>query len=322
MSTLSFPGLGIGEFSINRVAFSLWGRDVAWYGVIITIGIICAFICVMYRSRQEGISYDDVYDYALFCIVAGIIGARAYYVLTSLDNYHSFYEVIAIWNGGLAIYGGIIGGILAVLAVAKVKKQNPLKMLDMIASAIPLAQAIGRWGNFVNAEAYGYETTLPWRMGIGRAGYWIYVHPTFLYESLWNLIGFLIINRLYKRKKYDGNIFLSYVAWYGFGRMFIEGLRADSLYVGPFRISQMLAGVTFLVSAVLLVVLAKKYRGKSYRFAGMTETDTAAEQKNAAVPASEKEGTKQQEEEIIENSQDEQMQESKTEDIKDEGKNH
>ena len=262
---LSFPGLGIEEFPVKEVAFSIFGRDVAWYGVIITVGIMLAVAYVLNRAKYyEGIKEDDIIDFALFVIPIAIIGARAYYVLTSLDQYDSFKEMIAIWEGGLAIYGAVIGGALTALVICLIKKIKILKMYDMLVPAVMIGQMIGRWGNFVNAEAHGGVTDIFIRMGI-RTEYMteaIYVHPTFLYESLWNFVGFLLINSYYKKKKYHGEIFFMYAAWYGFGRFLIEGLRTDSLYVGPFRISQVIGLVSFVAGVFFLVFLYfKKGRG-------------------------------------------------------------
>ena len=261
---MSFPGLGIGEFKLNKIAFTLLGRPIAWYGIIITIGIILAVLYVMNRGKYEGVSQDDILDYSIFVIPIAIIGARAYYVLTSLDQYDTFMEAIAIWEGGLAIYGAIIGGALTALVVSLIKKIKILKMFDMLVPAVMIGQMIGRWGNFVNAEAHGGVTDIFIRMGI-RTDFManpIYVHPTFLYESLWNLVGFILLNAYYKKKKYHGEIFLMYMTWYGIGRFFIEGLRTDSLYVGPFRISQVIGIVSFGVGAVCLVYFYfKKAKG-------------------------------------------------------------
>ena len=259
MNTLSFPGLGIDPFQINRVAFRLFGRPIAWYGIIITVGIVLAVLYVMWRAKQNDIKSDDILDLALVTVPCGILGARLYFVLTSLDHFDSFWEIFAIWEGGLAIYGGIIAGAIAVLVTTHIKKLSFFKLADMITPAVLIGQILGRWGNFFNVEAYGTETTLPWRMGILRFGEWSYVHPTFLYESLWNVLGFVLINLFYGFKKekthkqYDGQIFLMVFAWYGFGRMFIEGLRTDSLYVGPFRISQVVGALCFLAGASLLI---------------------------------------------------------------------
>lgn len=255
-NTLSFPGLGIGEFNINEVAFNVFGRNVAWYGIIITFGIIVAFSYALYRSSYEGISHDDILDYTIFTIIPGIIGARAYYVIMDgIENYPTFIDMIAIWNGGLAIYGGLIAGAVSVFIVSRVKKIKFTKVADLISPGVMIAQAIGRWGNFCNAEAYGTETTLPWRMGINHGIFGTeYVHPTFLYESLWNVLGFILINIFYKKKKFDGEIFLSYITWYGFGRMFIEGLRTDSLMLGQVRVSQLLAALCFTVGMTLIII--------------------------------------------------------------------
>lgn len=262
MVTVSFPGLGIGEISFNKVAFSLFGTiEVRWYGIIMVTGIILAFLYAYYRSKHEGISFDDLLDYAIFTVVSGIVGARLYYVITSGQKY-TFGEIFAIWNGGIAIYGAIIGGATALLCVSLYKKIKWQKAFDMVCPGVMIGQIVGRWGNFFNGEAYGESPAADnllyfMRMELRHEG-WTnsYIcQPTFLYESLWNLIGFLIINALYKKKKYDGQVFLMYITWYGFGRMFIEGLRTDSLMVGTFRISQVVAFLCFIVGLALLIYL-------------------------------------------------------------------
>ena len=284
MTTVSFPGLGIGEFSFSREAFSIGDKPVYWYGVIIMCGIVVAFLYALYHAKVEGIKVDDVFDLALFVVPCGVIGARLYYVLTTLGEgrYRTFTDVIAVWEGGLAIYGGIIAGALAVLGVCLYKKINVFKVMDMVAPGVMIAQAIGRWGNFCNGEAFGRPVSEGdplyfIRMGLQStytAGYRSeqgvfptnaldYYHPTFLYESLWNVVGFILITLLYRKKKFNGQVVLSYLAWYGFGRMFIEGLRTDSLYVGPLRISQVVGLVCFVVGAGLLVagfILSRKGR--------------------------------------------------------------
>ena len=255
ISTLSFPGLGIGEFNVNSVAFTIFGREVAWYGVIITLGIVLACTYVMFRAKQNGIKEDDVLDLALFVVPFGVIGARLYYVIMEIDRYDSLWDVIAIWNGGLAIYGGIIAGGLTAFFVARYKKIDILLLLDILAPAVMIGQILGRWGNFMNAEAYGAPTDLPWRMGIHTVFTDTYVHPTFLYESLWNLVGFLLLNFFFKKKQYNGQIFFGYIAWYGLGRFFIEGLRADSLYLfgTSIRTSQLVAALCVLVGGGMLI---------------------------------------------------------------------
>ena len=275
-TTVSFPGLGIEEFSFDRVAFDLFGKPIYWYGVIIMLGIVAAFIHAYLRCKQEGIKADDILDVGLFTVLAGVIGARLYYVLTTLKvhQYDSFLDVIAIWEGGLAIYGGIIAGAAAVLLTAAYKKINPFKLTDTVAPGVGLAQAIGRWGNFVNGEAYGYEVAegsflYRFRMGLisdYTGSEMKYYHPTFLYESLWNIVGFVTITLLYRKKKFNGQVTLMYITWYGFGRMLIEGLRTDSLYVGSFRISQVIGFVCFLAGATLLVIgFVLSHQGKCER---------------------------------------------------------
>ena len=263
ISKISFPGLGIGEFSVDSQAFEIFGVSVAWYAIFITLGMIGAIVYTLYRAKKIGITVDDVIDFAIFVIPIGIIGARAYYVLTKLDEYSSFAEVINIRNGGLAIYGGIIAGVLTALAVAYVKKISFLAFADCCTPGVIFAQAMGRWGNFMNGEAYGYETDWFCRMGLQNmntlsdfgTSAMVYVHPTFLYESLWNLIGFVLINVFYKRKSYDGQVLLWVFGWYGLGRFFIEGLRTDSLYIPgtTLRISQVLAILIFAVCLTLLI---------------------------------------------------------------------
>ena len=207
MVTVSFPGLGIGEISFNKVALSLFGTiEVRWYGIIMVTGIILAFLYAYYRSKHEGVSFDDLLDYAIFTVLSGIVGARLYYVITSGQKY-TFGEIFAIWNGGIAIYGAIIGGATALLCVSLYKKIKWQKVFDMVCPGVMIGQIVGRWGNFFNGEAYGEspaEDSLLYfmRMELRHEG-WSnsYIcQPTFLYESLWNLVGFLIINALYKKK--------------------------------------------------------------------------------------------------------------------------
>ena len=272
MSYISFPGLGIGEFLVNRTAFGIGGLTVYWYGIIICTAIICGFAFAYMRMKKIGITGDDLADLILFCVPSAIIGARVYYVLTSLDSYDSFGEMIAIWNGGIAIYGAVIAGVAAFTLVCRYKKKPLLKMYDCASPGLILGQIIGRWGNFFNAEAFGvadrYEMlgknfdisgtieNNPLRMTINGT----MVHPTFLYESLWNLCGFALMNLFFKKKAFDGEVLLWYVGWYGLGRFFIEGLRGDSLYVGNIRISQLLALLCFVFALCTVTTLRiKKY---------------------------------------------------------------
>lgn len=277
MTYVSFPGLGIEPFHMNRIAFSIGKMDVYWYGIIITVGMILAVLYALYHAKIERVKSDDIIDLALALIVFGVIGARLYYVLMKLDTYivtgGTFWEnlldtvlgMINIPGGGLAIYGGIIGGFLAGIVVARRKHIRFSIIADIAGPSVIVGQIVGRFGNFVNVEAYGSETTLPWRMGIHTSYDYgetfireMFVHPTFLYESLWNLVGLVLITALYKKKKFHGQMFLIYMTWYGFGRMLIEGLRTDSLYIGPLRVSQWVGGITFVIGVVLLVFGMRK----------------------------------------------------------------
>lgn len=231
------------------------------------------------KAKFEGVESDHIFDLAIFLIIFTILGARLYYVLMKPENFNSFYDVIAIWNGGLAIYGGVIAGAATVFVFSKTKKIKTAKLMDIAAPGLIIGQAIGRWGNFFNAEAYGDVTTLPWRMcspqiasemlGKGQINAEQYaemlagtlgVHPTFLYESLWNIVGFILIMCFYKKKKYDGAPTLWYLTWYGFGRFFIEGLRTDSLYLlenvlgQTVRVSQLVAALCFIGGVVTMVI--------------------------------------------------------------------
>lgn len=313
MVTMSFPGLGIENFSVDPVAFTIpifGGLEVRWYGLIITLGIILAFVYAAFRSKQEGIIFDDLLDIGLFTVLFSVIGARLYYVLTSLDQYHSFKEAIAIWNGGLAIYGAIITGAITIFVVCRIKKINVLKMLDAAAPAVMIGQILGRWGNFFNGEAYGAQILEGHPLYFLRMGLlpniksyhtMFYFHPTFLYESLWNLAGFLLINALYKKKKFDGQVVLMYVTWYGFGRMFIEGLRTDSLYVGVFRISQVVGFCCFVIGAILLTVFLLKARRQTLNEEAYTPTyEKITKLRNTAAPQAKEKSTEEPAEEINE----------------------
>lgn len=283
---ISFPNLGIDEIKINEVAFSIPGTNIkiAWYGLIIMLGIITAFCYVLFMGKKRsGLITDDLLDIAIFTVLPGIIGARVYYVffdrLQNPSSYKSFYDIVAVWEGGLAIYGGIIFGAIGCLLALRHKKIRIPLFFDYLAPAVMIAQSIGRWGNFCNGEAYGSVTNSPFAMTIrevittvGESGATTSydhilassVHPTFLYESAWNLIGFALLTFLVFRKKYDGQVVLGYFAWYGAGRMVIEGLRQDSLYIGNsgIRVSQLLAFCTFIVATFLFVFFMIKIKGK------------------------------------------------------------
>ena len=274
MHNISFPNIGINDMQINRVAFTLFGREIYWYGIIIVTAIMLAILYVFIRARKTEITEDNLYDLAIWLVLAGVLGARAYYVLTSLNKYDSFLDFFKIWEGGLGFYGAIIGGALAAVIVCKVKKINFPLLADLVAPTLLLAQALGRWGNFFNAEAYGSVTTwdffgrtfdisgcetLPWIMYINGSP----VQPTFLYECVWNLIGFTLLALLYKKRAFNGQIFLGYMCWYGPARMLIEGFRTDSLYVGGIRISQLVGLLSLIAGAALMItLLVMKKKGR------------------------------------------------------------
>ena len=271
---VSFPGLGIGNMTLNPVALTIGNFNINWYAIIITLGMILAVTYVILRAKKIGIDYEEIIDFSIFVIPLGVMGARLYYFISEIKRYDSFWDLFKIHEGGLAIYGGIIAGTLTVFVICKIKKISFLALGDCTIPGVIMAQSIGRWGNFINGEAYGGVTSLPWRMcgssfantllgdGVITAEQYqqmlageLGVHPTFLYESLWNLIGFIGINIFYKHKRYDGEIVFLMFGWYGLGRALIEGLRTDSLYIGntSLRISQVLAIVIFAVCLGLLI---------------------------------------------------------------------
>ena len=232
MHTIEFPGLGIKEFTVNEVALDLGSVKIVWYAIFICIGILIAYFYAIYRGKHsEGFTEDDIINLVLFLVPISIVGARTLYVTTAdnfFKNMRHWTDVFAVWEGGLAIFGAIIFGALTIYVYSRVTKLNMFKLYDCFAPAVMIGQIIGRWGNFMNGEAYGYSANvekLPWRMVVdGQVA-----HPTFIYESVWNTIGFILINIAYKKKKFDGQIFAYYLIWYGFGRSLIELLRTDSL---------------------------------------------------------------------------------------------
>ena len=283
---VSFPGLGL-SFTLNRVAFTLFGRNIYWYGVIIACGFLCAVVLCCRWAPRFGITTDQIMDMLVFAVPMALVGLRTYYVLFYLDLYRradgslDWGAVFRVSDGGLAIYGGILAAVLTLLMFCRHRKLSFLAFADLGVHGLLIGQCIGRWGNFMNVEAYGGICALPWRMsspGIlqslqvkglvdsqetlealesGALG----VHPTFLYESLWNFAGIFLIYFLGKKaRKFDGQLFLTYLLWYGFGRFWIEGLRTDSLYffglsfLGvPIRTSQALALLSALGAGGILL---------------------------------------------------------------------
>lgn len=269
---ISFPGLGIGEMEIHRIAVNLGSIKIYWYGLIITLAIVFAFAFACLRAKKVGISFDTMLDYVIFVVVFSITGARLYYVIFSDQVYNSFLDVIAVWNGGLAIYGGLIAGFFTILVISKIKKISFPKILDVAAPAVMLGQAIGRWGNFMNGEAYGYNpekialyANNVFRMDIRAEGSDFVRHtlPTFLFESVWNIIGLIVILLFVDRiKKYDGQIVLFYLTWYGFGRGWIEMLRSDSLYFFDIKVSSLVGFLCFIAGITLMIIFGAKAKRK------------------------------------------------------------
>ena len=253
-SAISFPFLGI-EVNPPRT-LSLGPLTAHYYGLIIAVGLILAVMYACRRSKEFGLKEDDILDGVIWVTPFAIVCARIYYVAFSWEMYaDNPISALYIWEGGIAIYGGVIGAIIGMAVVSKIKKVKFTAVLDVILMVFLLGQSIGRWGNFMNREAFGAATDSFFRMGLfnTRTGVWEYYHPTFLYESLWNLMGFILLATLAGKRKYDGQIALGYAAWYGLGRTLIEGLRVDSLWWGPFRVSQLLAAVSCVAAVVVLL---------------------------------------------------------------------
>lgn len=278
METLSFPNLGL-DFDIKRVAFSIFGFPVYWYGILIAAAFLIGAVYVLSRAKSFGVNSDRMMDVVLGGVLIGIVGARLYYIAFSWDTYKD--DLIQIFNvrtGGLAVYGGVIGAVLAAVLMCRWRKVKALPALDLAAGGLLIGQAIGRWGNFVNIEAFGSNTTAPWGMTSPSIQYYLQinaasleaigvkvdptmpVHPTFFYESMWCLLGFLFIAFYTKRRRFDGELSLIYIGWYGLGRFFIEGLRTDSLLIGSIRVSQLVAILCVLASLVLLVSIHSKIK--------------------------------------------------------------
>lgn len=275
---VSFPSLGL-EMEINRVAFTVFGVPIYWYGVCIALGLLLGMLYAFRYAKSYGIDADRMVDVIFVSTIAAIIGGRAYYVATAPFEFQSVWEMIDIRLGGVAIYGGVIGAFLMGALMCRLRKVPMLPMFDLAAQGFLIGQCIGRWGNFFNQEAFGGNTTLPWGMISENTQQYLQsvqqtlaaqgmtvdpsmpVHPTFLYESIWCGLGFLLLWRYSKHRRFHGEMTLLYVMWYGFERFFVEGLRTDSLMVGNVRISQAVAALSVVAALVAWVVLRRKYRG-------------------------------------------------------------
>ena len=285
-SAICFPMLG--NLTIDPPSyFTVFGFRIYFYGVLIALGFILAIICCTRICKRFGIKEDDMYDAILVIIPTAIIGARLYYVLFELERYIANpAEIFALRDGGLAIYGGVIACIIALWILCRHKKIPLPAMLDVIVFGLLIGQIIGRWGNFMNREAFGAETEVFCRMGlISPDGTTIYVHPTFLYESLWNLVGliFLAVFTKHGKRRYDGQNTLIYFFWYGLGRAWIEGLRTDSLYIGStgIRVSQALSMALALISLILLVVMSRRQHKPEELYVNRVAAADSAADKNS-----------------------------------------
>ena len=293
-----FPKLGI-DITINDTAFTLFGLEIKWYGLLITLGMLLAMIYCFSQMKKYGIDPDRAIDAVIGGIIGGLIGARAYYVIMQWEDYAGNWKsIFNIRNGGLSIYGGIIGAVIVGGFVAKLRKVKLLPLLDVASMGFLLGQGIGRWGNFTNQEAFGYNTDNIFGMSSGKIRDWIIsvnsdmsspadliamnadkpVHPCFLYESVWCLLGFVLLAIFAKKiRKFDGQIFLMYLGWYGLERFFIEGLRTDSLMIGTMRVSQVLAAICFISSVILLVVILNKVKRMGDEYVLYVDTDESKE---------------------------------------------
>ena len=287
---ISFPGVGL-EVNPDRV-LQIGSFSIHYYGLIIAIGLALAVIYGLRRRKVFGLTEDHILDGALLIVPFAIICARLYYCAFSWDSFKDDpISMLYIWNGGLAIYGGVIGAALGIVVYCKVRKISLGATLDLVALGFLIGQAIGRWGNFMNREAFGAPVSENYFLAMGLfnryLGEYQYFHPTFLYESLWNVVGFVALHFLSKKRQYDGQIALGYVAWYGLGRAIVEGLRTDSLWWGPFRVSQLLAAVSCIAAVTVLLVQAFRVHDRANLFVNRVAAKAAAEAKEAEVVAQE-----------------------------------
>ena len=279
MPEIWFPNLGIEIDHLSRTAFTVFGQDIYWYGIFIGLGVILGVLLALHEAKRTGQNPDTYLDFIIYAMIIAIIGARLYYVIFSWDFYSQHPEkIFAIREGGLAIYGGIIGGVLTAIVYSHLKKKSFWVMADTMAPSLILGQMLGRWGNFFNKEAFGGFTdnlfAMRYQLSQVRASDvtpdilqnlvtvngvdYIQVHPTFLYESMWSLCVFIILLILQRKKKFDGQVCATYFFGYALGRVWIEGLRTDQLCIGNVPVSQALSGVLIIASVVLYVYCKKK----------------------------------------------------------------
>lgn len=249
---------------IPEVAFEILGIPIYWYAILMVSGMLIALLLCRVYNGKFNIKFEDILDLAVWVLPISIICARLYYVIFSWEYYsNNLQDIYKIKDGGLAIYGGLIGGVLTIIVYCKIKKKNPLDITDYVVPTVALAQAIGRWGNYINIEAYGYETNFPLKMEVIEAGIIKYVHPTFLYESICTLAIFIILSIISKKRKFSGEITYLYIILYAIARFFIEGLRTDSLMLLNVRISQILSLVLFIIFTGILIYKLNKQKQMS-----------------------------------------------------------
>lgn len=306
VDSVVFPKLGI-DLTINSEAISIFGFSVKWYGVMIALGMLLAMMYCFRRTKEYGIDGDRLIDAVIAGVIGAVVGARLYYVVLHSASYHSIKDILSIRDGGLAIYGGIIGGLLFGCIMAKIRKLKIMPTLDIVAMGLFIGQCLGRWGNFFNQEAFGCNTTLPWGMYSEATRDYLLssvvtapkgtvidpnlpVHPTFLYESIWCFVGLFLLVKYIKKRKFAGDIALRYLIWYGAGRFWIEALRTDSLLLVPsigLRVSQVVAAVAVVGGIIAEVILTKRYKDKPLmvKLALNSEGRTLAAKAKKADPA-------------------------------------
>ena len=276
---ISFPSLGL---TMNPPrGLEIGSFNIYFYGMIIALGMVLAVFYASRRSKEFGIKEDDLLDAVLWVTPFAIICARAYYCVFSWESYAANpLSVFNIREGGLAIYGGVLGAAVGVAVFCKIRKIRLTALLDLAALGFLIGQSMGRWGNFFNREAFGAETTSFLRMGLMNwyTGQVTYYHPTFFYESVWNALGFLLLHQFSKKRQYDGQVALGYAAWYGLGRAIIEGLRTDSLYLGPFRVSQLLAAISCVAALSVLVYQMRKEQDPAKLYVNVVAAKEQAEE--------------------------------------------
>lgn len=256
---------------MNPVLLKIGNIKIYWYSITMFLGILIGGILVLKEAKKHRISENFIYNLFFYIIPIALIGARLYYVIFNWNYYsQNLTSIFKVWEGGLAIHGGIIAGLIFIIFYTKKHRINTIKLLDFIVVGLIIGQAIGRWGNFFNGEAHGAVTTLEHLKNLHLPQFIIdgmyiggnYYQPTFLYESLWCILGFILISLFIKHRRYDGQIILMYMTWYGFERMFVEGLRMDSLMIGNLRVSQVLSAVIFLFGLITLIVMNIKIKSK------------------------------------------------------------